>query len=132
MLKRRIVGFWSTKFIGKVVSSLIVQFSLFLQFVFPLGVVFKEWHLFVELLLVEDVISGLVLRPFVLHNKLSYWFSLDGASSGVELRLVGLLTGDELILLVKRMSQVMLRLGGCDFRSIWIGSLRELFPYLFV
>ena len=58
----------------------------------------------VELLLVVDVISGLMFRPFVLRNKLSYWFSLEGASSGVELRLVGLLTGDELILLVKRVS----------------------------
>ena len=62
------MGFWPTKFIGEVVSSLIVQFAFFLQFVFPLGVVFEEWHLFVELLLMEDVISGLVLRPFVLRS----------------------------------------------------------------
>jgi len=75
------MSFWPTKFIGEVVSCLIVQFALFLQFVFPLGVVFKQWHLLVELLLVEDVVSGLVFRPFVLRNKLSYWFSLDGAGS---------------------------------------------------
>ena len=61
--------FWPTKFIGEVVSSLIVQFAFFLQFVFSFWVVFEEWHLFVELLLVEDVISGLVLGPFVLCNK---------------------------------------------------------------
>ena len=55
-----------------------------------------------------------------------YWFSLDGASSGVELRLVGLLAGNELVLLVERVGQVVLRLGGGDFGRIWIRSLRQL------
>lgn len=63
------MSFGSTKFIGKVVSSLIVELALFLQFVFPLGIVVEQWHLSVELLLVENVIGGLVFRPFVLSNE---------------------------------------------------------------
>ena len=63
------MGFWSAKFIGEVVASLIVQFALFLQLVFPLRVVLEQRHLLAELLLVEDVIGGLVFRPFVLSNE---------------------------------------------------------------
>ena len=69
MLERGIVAFWSTKFIGEVVSSLIIQFSLFLQSVFPLRIVLEQWHLLVELLLVEDVIGGLVFWSLVLGNE---------------------------------------------------------------
>lgn len=61
-----------------------------------------------------------------------YWFSFEGASSGVELRLVRLLAGDELVLLVEGMGEVVLSLGGCDFRRIGVGSLHWVNSYLFV
>ena len=57
----------STKFIGEVISGLVIELIFGLKPSLSLGVILHKRHLFVDLLLVEDVVGGFSLGTFVLH-----------------------------------------------------------------
>ena len=60
----------STKFIGKVISRLVIEFIFRLKPSLSFGVILNKRHLFVDLLLVEDVVGGFSLRAFILHKRI--------------------------------------------------------------
>jgi len=45
---------------------LIIEFAFRLKFCLSFGVIFEQWYLFGDFLLMEDVIGALALRPFIL------------------------------------------------------------------
>jgi hypothetical protein len=117
------LNFRPAKFIGKVVSSLIIEFVLALEPGLSLWIILEKWNLLVNFLLMENVISSFVLGALILYYERTYGLALDGTRSAVELRLVRLLVGDELVLLVQRVREIVMEFGRCDFGSVGVGAL---------
>ena len=69
-VKSGILDIPSTKFIGEVISRLIIEFIFRLKPGLPLGVILNKRDLFVDLLLVEDVVGGFSLGTFILHQEI--------------------------------------------------------------
>jgi hypothetical protein len=75
----------STKFISKVITSLIIEFRLRFQPRLSFWVVLDEGNLLIDLLSMEDVIGGLALWTFILVLRDRYGLSLKRSSSSIEL-----------------------------------------------
>lgn len=69
-LKSGIMNITSTKFIGKVISSLIIKFGFRLKSSLSLRVILNQGNLFVHFLPMEDVIGSLTLRTFILYKEI--------------------------------------------------------------